>query len=253
MDYINFCDQLNNDLAQHNMISMPVKCSIEYWGRSRSVIGEGDRVILIKPDTTLLVHSVEGFKPINWMSSPADTIAEPLDNMFRLHSQRTRTPYEEMKITVKKIYDYSVYCGLRDGKKLELTHTEKDMQDYLAARPHLIHKDFRLKATEYRTPLGFLDLYGKLGDRYCVVELKADKAGLPASLQIKRYTDWLGGHVKDEVESYLIAPSITDNAKKLLEKNRIKFKRFDIKKIKRRPLSRNTLSKWIDDGSEKPL
>ena len=250
MDSPLFTDRINNDIASHKLVYMPCNCSIEYWGRSRSVIGTGDRAIIIKPDSTLLVHSVSGFKPINWMSMPADTISSPGEDYFLIHSQRTRKPYEEMKIKVFEVHDYRALEGLRDGEKLKLTHTEKDMQDYLAENPRKVHPAFRLKATEYRTFLGFLDLYGKIDDQYCVVELKCDRAGLPAALQIKRYRDWLNQHLKQDVKSILMAPSITQNAQKLLKKNGIEFKKFNIKRVKRKTLSRNTLSKWINDESK---
>ncbi|HHQ45496.1 MAG TPA: DUF91 domain-containing protein [Candidatus Altiarchaeales archaeon] len=246
MDYASFCGELNEDIQERKFLVLAAKCSIEYWGRSRSVIGAGDRLIIYKPDSTLLIHSPEGFKPTNWMSSPTDTIAEAGEGFFTLHSQRTKSPYEEMKIRVEHVHDYKCYCGMRDGGKLELTHTERDMQDYLAENMHLISKDFRLKAREYRTPLGFIDLYGKLNGKYCAVELKVERAGLPAALQIKRYKEWLEEHVKADAEAILVATSITPNAKKLLEKNRIHFKKFDIKTIKRPSKRLNTLDKWID-------
>jgi len=181
------------------------------------------------------------------MSSPTDTVAELEGESTIVYSQRTKSPYEEMKITVQEVLDYRSYGGLHDNKSLELTHTEKDMRDYLACRPHLVDPDFVLKSVEYRSPLGFFDLYGRIDGVYTVVELKAERAGLPAALQVKRYRDWLCEHVKSEANGLLMAPSITPNALKLLKKEGISFKKFDIKKVARPRGRKHTLHKWVGD------
>jgi len=227
------------------MILLVCRCGIEYWGRSRSIVGSGDRVVLIKPDSTLIVHSLSGFKPLNWMSPPADTVAEVENDVLRIYSQRTSKPYEEMKIKVEEVHDYRSYDGLEDKKKIELTHTERDMQDYIAKNPHLIADGFQVKSTEYRSPLGLFDIYGKAGGKYAVVELKSERAGLPAALQLKRYRDWLQSHLRGEVDGILMSPSITPNALVLLRKEKLIYRKPPLRQIKR-PVSSGgkTLEEW---------
>lgn len=241
-----FRRRFNGDVGEHRFVVVVCRCGIEYWGRSRSVIDCGERVVLVKPDSTLIVHSVSGFKPVNWMGAPTDTLAELSGGRTVVYSQRTRPPYEEMKITVETVLDYQSYGGLRDTKVLELSHTEKDMRDYLAANPRLVDPDFRLKSVEYRSPLGFFDLYGQIGGRNTVVELKSERAGLPAALQVKRYRDWLCEHLKEDCGGMLIAPSVTPNALRLLNKEKIAFKKFDIKPVKRPRGRKHTLHKWVE-------
>jgi RecB family endonuclease NucS len=208
------------------------------------VIGAGDRIILLKPDSTVIVHSPSGFKPVNWMSTPTDTSCDVEDGKVVVFSQRTVKPYEEMKVTVDKVIGYSSYDGLSDKQKLDLTHTEADMRDYLAEHLAEVHPDFRLKSVEYRSPLGFFDLYGRIGDRYAVVELKSVRAGLPAVLQLKRYRDWLSEHLRQEVTGLLMAPGVTSNALTLARKEGLDFKKFNVRKLKidRR---RDTLDRWM--------
>ncbi|MFH1403504.1 MAG: endonuclease NucS domain-containing protein [Candidatus Altiarchaeota archaeon] len=240
------CSRLVNDLNDHNTIIIVAKCGIEYWGRSRSVIGHGDRIIMLKPDTTIIVHSPDGFKPVNWMSSPTDTAVNVEDDELRIFSQRTRTPYEEIRISIGEIHDYRSYTGLRDREKLDLTHTEKDMRDYLVENPHHIHPELKVKSVEYRSPLGFFDIYGRIGETPTVVELKAERAGLPAALQIKRYKEWLESHLKVGVRAMLVSPSITPNSLSLLKKSGIEHVKFNIRKMQRKPRRGHTLEKWID-------
>ncbi|MBD3262280.1 MAG: DUF91 domain-containing protein [Candidatus Altiarchaeales archaeon] len=247
MDLHEFCEQFNTDLGFRKYIFVLCNCCVDYIGRSRAVIGEGDRVILIKPDTTLLIHSPEGFKPLNWMGSPCDTVCELEGDVVLVHSQRTKNPYEEMKIKISGVKKYYAADGVCDRGNLCVAHTEKDMQKYLANHPKLVDPGFRVKATEYPTPLGNLDLYGKIGAQYTVVELKAVRAGLPAALQVIRYKQWLSDHLKREVKAFLMAPSATPNTLKLLKKNSVEFRKFDIKKVKPKLKPKTTLSKWMAD------
>jgi hypothetical protein len=238
-----FCDRLNRDIGERKLILLVCCCSIDYHGRSRSKIGRGHRIIAIKPDTTLLIHSVSGFKPLNWMSPPTESVAEYGEFGLSVHSQRTKKPFEEIEIRVHEMLDYHAYAELRDEEKLAVTHTEKDMRDYLAENPHLVHPDFVLRKVEYETPLGIFDLYGRIGDAYVVVELKAEKAGLPAALQIRRYVEWLRGHVAP-VQGMLIASGITPNAHKILEKEKIIFKKIDARKLELKNKKERKLGEW---------
>jgi len=75
--------------------------------------------------------------------------------------------------------------------------------------------------------------------------LKSERAGLPAALQLKRYRDWLEKHLKEEVIGMLIAPSITPNALVLLRKEKLIYKEFKLKDIKRHKSMGKTLEEWI--------
>jgi len=235
--------RINQDIAERKIIFILCSCTIEYRGRSRSNIGLGHRLIIIKQDTTVLVHSVTGFKPVNWMNTPTETVAEFGEELV-LYSQRTKKPFEEMKVNVKDILDYRSYTSLRDDEKLDLTHTEKDLQEYLAKNPALVHPEFRLIGTEHQSPLGYFDLYGKIGEKYVVVELKVERAGLPAALQIKRYKEWLQGYI-GEARGILIAPGITPNALALLKKDGIEYKKMNVEHLKIRHRKEKTLREWL--------
>lgn len=236
--------RLNRDIEARRMVVLLCTCEIEYKGRSRSNIGAGHRIILIKQDSTIIVHSITGFKPVNWMNTPAETVAEAKEEGILLYSQRTKPPYEEMKIKIKEILDYKSYASLRDDEKLDLTHTERDLQEYLVKNTQLIDQNFRLISTEHPTPLGFLDLYGKIGETYVIVELKVERAGLPAALQIKRYVDWLRG-LNSNVKGILMAPGITPNALGILKKERIEYKKIDVHHLNIRPRREKTLREWF--------
>ena len=239
------CDRINYDIGEDKTILLVCNCSIEYKGRSRSTIGLGHRIILIKPDSTLLIHAQSGFKPVNWMPHPNDITAGVDDGGIVIYSQRTRKPFEEMRVLVSDVVDYNSYPDLSDREKIRVTHTERDMQEYLKENPRFIHPDFRLRTTEYKSPMGRFDMYGRISGRYAVVELKSDRAGLPAALQIVRYRNWLSENLNQESIGILIAPSITPNALVLLKKEGIEFKKFSMNLIKHRVDRRQSLEKWL--------
>lgn len=243
------CDRINQDVGEDKIILIVCNCAIDYLGRSRSTIGLGHRMILIKPDSTLLVHSLMGFKPVNWMTPPNDITAqsEGEGGKTMIYSQRTKNPFEEMKIFVEDLMDYNSYTDLSDTEKIKITHTEKDMQRHLKENPSLIHPDFRLKTTEYQSPMGYFDLYGKIKDKYAVIELKSERVGLPAALQIMRYRNWLNEQLNQDAVGILIAPGITPNARLLLVKEDIEFKKFDMNTIKYRSERKQTLDKWVTE------
>lgn len=243
MDLYGTYKNFSNDLSECKTILVVGRCSIEYWGRSRSVIGAGDRIVLFKPDSTIIVHSPRGFKPVNWMSPPSDTAVELNGDMLDVFSQRTVKPFEEIKIRFEEIVSYGSFEGLSDRERIDVTHTEADMRDYLQKNCAEIHPHFRVKDVEYKTPVGLIDIYGKIGDSYCVVELKSVKAGLPAVLQLKRYRD----HMKSvgvDAQAILMAPSIAKNPLELMKKEGMTYRKFDVGKIRVERV-RDTLSKWM--------
>ncbi len=135
-------NRINLDLEERRVVFILCNCSIEYFGRSRSVIGMGHRIIVVKKDSTLLVHSVTGFKPVNWMNAPTETVAEFAGEELVLHCQRTKKPFEEMKLRIMDVVDYRSYTDVVDNEKLDLTHTEQDMQDYLVKEPEACASGF---------------------------------------------------------------------------------------------------------------
>jgi len=236
--------RLSADIEGGKAVLLVCRCRIEYSGRSRSTIGSGDRIVLFKPDSTLIVHSPSGFKPVNWMSAPTDVAVSYADGEVVVYGQRTVKPFEEIRLFVEGVIGYESYPGLSDRMRLSLTQTERDMRDFLASNPSLVDPLFRLKSVEYKSPLGFFDLYGKIGDKYVVVELKAVTAGLPAALQLKRYRDWLREHLRQEVVGILMAPAVAANALTLLRREGLEYRKYGPKEVKPRPRG-VTLDGWF--------
>ena len=54
------------------------RCSVDYGGRLTAHLPEALRLLIVKADGSVLVHSDGGsYKPLNWMSPPCRLSEEP--------------------------------------------------------------------------------------------------------------------------------------------------------------------------------
>ena len=203
-------------------------CKVEYEGRALSQLNWGERVILIKPDGSFLIHQDKNVAPVNWQPPKSRTRAYLKDENVVLESYR-RTPKEKLTVTIKKCYLINI-AALEDYEELEIAGYEKDMGDMIMANPHMIEEGFKPTYREYSTEHGFIDILGKDKDNnLMVLELKCRKAGVSAVKQLKRYlTDFedekqLKFKEKIKIRGLLVAPSIGEDAKELIEEEGIEF------------------------------
>ncbi|NIA11896.1 MAG: DUF91 domain-containing protein, partial [Nitrospiraceae bacterium] len=52
--------------AGDNVLIVVGCCSVEYSGRARSTLGLGERIVIVKPDSSVLVHQRAGRELVNW-------------------------------------------------------------------------------------------------------------------------------------------------------------------------------------------
>src|SRR5215208_4573565 len=87
------------------------RCSVDYTGRLSAHLPLATRLLLVKADGSVLVHSDGGaYKPLNWMSAPCTLVQEP--DAWRV-SNRTG---ESMTIQIEEIlHDSSHNLGVDPG------------------------------------------------------------------------------------------------------------------------------------------
>ena len=101
-------------------------------------------------------------------------------------------------------------------------------------KPHMIEEGFTPTAREYSVEHGFIDILGKDKDNnLMILELKARKAGVSAVKQLKRYlldfentdNDYLRECKanKNKIRGLLVAPSLGEDAKEMIEEEGIEF------------------------------
>ena len=225
-------DLIDEALRKRATIVIFACCKVNYEGRALSELNWGERIIMIKPDGAFLIHQEKKVEPVNWQPPKSRTRSYiKNDNLF-LESHR-RSPKELLSVEIKKIQFIS-YANIEDYEELEQAGYEKDMGDMIMKKPHLVEEGFTPTAREYSVEHGFIDILGKDKDNnLMILELKARKAGVNAVKQLKRYlldfentdNDYLRECQanKNRIRGLLVAPSLGEDAKEMIEDEGIEF------------------------------
>lgn len=204
-------------------VSVFGRCRVDYDGRAVSQLEAGDRLVVLKPDGTVLVHTDEGQQPVNWQP-PGCT--QEVEDTEALQIRSRREQPEELLVIEFEVVSHVAAYDVTDEHDLSLRGTEKDMQAQILDDPSVLESGFEPRATERETPAGAVDIYGTDADgNTVVVELKRRRVGPDAVSQLKRYVDALERdlHAGTAVRGILVAPSVTDRASDLLELHGLEF------------------------------
>ncbi len=213
-DYITL---ISDALKRNETIVFGCNCTIRYSGRAESFLGDGDRVVVIKSDNTLLVHQPMGTAPINYMKPGTGYQAHIDDNKLVLKAMNILEK-ENMEIMISRVHFFSAH-KLCDGQVISVAGTEEDMSNMLYENPELVEKGFKPVSQEEQTKYGFIDVLGTDKDgTLTVVECKRYCADLAAVTQLRRYVEKLmASKGITKVRGILAAPKITPNAGHMLK------------------------------------
>jgi len=215
---------VDSGLERDAMVTLYGRCTVDYEGRAASTLGPGDRLVVLKPDGTALVHTDEGQQPVNWQPPGCSHDVVTEDGTLVVRSERS-TPEEMLVVRFERL-DHAVAYDGTDSSDLALTGTEDDLRQRILDDPSLVEPGFEPRATERDTPAGAVDIFGADADGAAVVvELKRRRVGPDAVGQLTRYVDALERdlHAGREVRGVLVAPSVTDRARRLLAKRGLEF------------------------------
>ena len=172
-------------------------CSVDYSGRLDAHLPRATRVLMLKADGSVLIHSDGGsYKPLNWMSAPArlavtDPDAEAAaDGVREVWEVRASKTDDRLVIRVFETFsDVSHELGVDPG--LTKDGVEAHLQELLAERVEVLGPGWRLVRREYPTPLGPVDLLVRDESGAAVaVEVKR-VGGIDGVEQLTRYVDML--------------------------------------------------------------
>jgi endonuclease len=160
-------------------------CSVVYEGRLGARLPPACRLVMLKDDGSIAIHSdSRAYKPLNWMSPPC-SIREDDTGMVATNSAGERLVIELHEVLTDQSFDFGPDPGLeKDG-------VEDELQKLLAARVQALRDDLRLVRREYPTDIGPVDLLCRDGEgRAVVVEVKriGEIAGVE---QLLRYQERL--------------------------------------------------------------
>ncbi len=208
--------EIKNWIKNNYSIVLFCSCEVEYSGRAESFLPEGERILIIKNDNTVLVHQPNGRNPINWMPEKSNIRLEEEDGTIVINCFSVNT-HERMRIVVYKIYE-TTNAPLVDAEQLRIVGTEDDMSQMIYDNPEIISKEFTPFSREEQTEYGFIDVFGhdKNGS-LIIVECKRYTAGLSSIQQLRRYVEKImKSKGTENITGYIAAPDITKNALRML-------------------------------------
>jgi len=240
------------------------RCTVNYAGRLTARLPAALRLLIVKADGSVLVHSDGGsYKPLNWMSPPCRLAEEPGRWVVTGKSGETLTVHIE-EIISDTAYPLGADPGLvKDG-------VEAHLQELLAAQPGVLGDGWRLIRREYPTAIGPVDLMcrdavgvsvaievkrrGEIDGaanlhegtatpkpRHWAVEIKR-RAGIDAVEQLCRYVELLNRDpLLEPVGGVLAAQVITPQARTLAEDRGLRCVILDYDELRQAPRNDLTL------------
>ena len=215
---------LRKGLAGKMLVFFIADCEVSYRGRARSHLSRGERLIVIKPDGSLLIHRDKGYEPVNWQ--PPDTVISTrlTDNHLLVKSVR-KSVNEVVEIHIFDLKVLGCY-RLKDIGTFTMYGREEDMKKAIEMFPSLIEEGFKVLRTERKVRPGFIDVFGVDSQgRLTVVELKSGTSSMDAVLQLKKYVDSLKKELGvTEIRGILASPRITKRGLQLLKTLKLEYK-----------------------------
>ena len=143
------------------------RCSVTYEGRLGARLPEATRLLVLKADGSIAIHSdSRAYKPLNWMSPPC--VVTERDGVLVAENPKGET----LRVELLEVFDDHSY-DLGEDPGLEKDGVEAELQLLIAARVQALREDFTLIRREYPTDIGPVDLLCRDGDgRAVVVEIK---------------------------------------------------------------------------------
>lgn len=214
MDLVEFAASIKAALNSNLSVVFACNCVVNYSGRAESYLPSGDRIVIIKPDKTLIIHQSNGSNPVNYMK--ADTNHSIITGKGGVILKSTNLK-ESMHTEVQKVHFFHAHL-LNDTEKIRIVGTERDMANHLVENPSLVSKDFKPLSTEEHTKYGFIDVFGyDANNNLVVVECKRYVGNLNAVTQLRRYVEKIKkAKGLTNVKGVLACPRISPNALKML-------------------------------------
>lgn len=205
------------------------RCWVEYEGRGVSRSTPGDRLVIVKPGGSVIVHGHKGFKPENWQPEGSVVYVEERGGTLVIRAVRRR-PREVLVVTCDAIHGLMSYVPRETGS-FTMYMSESEIRDAIARNPWIIGEGYRAVEREKPVESGFVDLF--MADpegRLVVVEIKRVKAGESAVRQLSQYLEALAkrGIVARGV---LAAPGFTDAATREARARGIDLVYLDLKRL----------------------
>ena len=199
------------------------ECSVDYAGRLSAHLPRAKRLLVMKADGSVLVHSDSGsYKPLNWMNPPCSVqVIEPSPDQLEVgvvqvwQVQQAKTE-DVLMISIFEVLS-EVEHELGEDPGLIKDGVEKHLQELLAEQLHLVSEGASLIRREYFTAIGPVDILMRDKSGTVAVELKR-RGDIDGVEQLTRYLELLNRDpLLAPVRGVFAAQEIKPQARKLAE------------------------------------
>ncbi|WP_324649799.1 endonuclease NucS [Georgenia sp. H159] len=206
------------------MRTVIARCSVDYTGRLDAHLALATRLLMVKADGSVLVHSDGGsYKPLNWMSPPcrlvvtepdAEDAAAGVREVWTVQQTKSddRLVVRIHEVVHDVVHDLGVDPGLvKDG-------VEAHLQQLLADQIELLGPGHRLVRREFPTAIGPVDILARdPHERAVAVEIKR-RGEIDGVEQLTRYLELLNRDpLLTPVQGVFAAQEIKPQARVLAE------------------------------------
>ena len=173
------------------------RCAVDYEGRLQAHLPIAVRLLLVKADGSVLVHSDGGsYKPLNWMAPPCSMAESEPDETERevgvvavwtvRHTKSGDTLYVRIH---EVLHDSSHALGTDPGLIKE--GVESHLQVLLAEHIHTLGEGWTLVRREHMTAIGPVDILARdAGRAHVAIEIKR-RGEIDGVEQLTRYLELL--------------------------------------------------------------
>lgn len=215
------------------------ECSVDYEGRLQAHLPLAKRLLMVKADGSVLVHSDGGsYKPLNWMSPPCRMVemqptegeaAEGAESVWVVQNAKSD---DRLRIKLHAVHHDSAHdLGIDPG--LVKDGVEAQLQKLLAQHIETLGAGYTLTRREYPTAIGPVDIMCKdENGKTVAVELKRH-GGIDGVEQLTRYLELLNRdpHLAP-VSGVFAAQTIKPQARTLAEDRGIRCVVLDYNALK---------------------
>ncbi len=166
------------------------RCQVDYAGRLTAHLPVATRLLIVKSDGSVLIHSDGGsYKPLNWMSPPCTLVAGH-DEDGQLEWLVEARNGDTLRILFRHVVSDSSYeLGVDPG--LRKDGVERHLQELLAEHPASLGDGLTLVRREFPTAIGPVDLLCRdLDGASVAVEVKR-RGDIDGVEQLTRYLELL--------------------------------------------------------------
>ncbi len=215
------------------------RCSVDYAGRLAAHLPLATRLLLVKADGSVLVHSDGGsYKPLNWMSPPCKlTVGRPDEDaagrgvVETWTVQQSKTDDRLIISLHEVLHDSSHELGVDPG--LVKDGVEAHLQKLLAEQVDRLGDGWSLVRREYMTAIGPVDLLVRTAAGGSVaVEIKR-RGDIDGVEQLTRYLELMNRDpLLSPVAGIFAAQEIKPQARVLAEDRGIRCVTLDYEEMR---------------------